>query len=67
MLDLLDFQPDKGGDLSKLRESQRKRFAPEAIVEDVVALFEDHKKSLTAIFSTPLQANHLQQNTLQLK
>jgi len=45
MLDLLDFQEDKGGDLKKLRESQRRRHAPESIVDDVLALFEDHKKS----------------------
>ena len=45
MLDILDFQEDKGGDLKKLRESQRRRYAPEAIVDDVVALFEDMKKS----------------------
>ena len=46
MLDILDFQEDKGGDLKKLRESQRRRYAPEAIVDDVVALFEDMKKSV---------------------
>ena len=45
MLDLLDFQVDKGGDLKKIRESQRRRHAPESIIDDVVALFEDHKKS----------------------
>ena len=45
MLDVLDFQEDKGGNLEKIRESQRRRHAPESIVDDVVALFEDHKKS----------------------
>ena len=46
MIDLLDFQEDKGGDLKKIRESQRRRYAPESIVDDVLALFEDHKKSM---------------------
>ena len=46
MLDLLDFQEDKGGDLKKIRESQRRRHAPESIVDDVLAIFEDHKKSM---------------------
>ena len=46
MLDILDFQEDKGGDLRKLRESQQRRYAPEAVVDDVVALFEDMKKSM---------------------
>lgn len=45
MLDLVDFQEDKGGSLAKLRESQRKRYQPESIVDDVLNLFEDHKKT----------------------
>ena len=45
MLDLLDFQVDKGGDLERIRESQRRRHASEAVVDDVVALFEDYKRS----------------------
>ena len=46
-LDLLDFQVDKGGDLKKLKESQRRRYAPESTIDDIVALFEDAKKSRT--------------------
>jgi hypothetical protein len=45
MLDLLDFQTDKGGDLKKLKESQRRRYTPEALIDDIVATFEDHKRS----------------------
>ena len=45
MLDLVDFQEDKRGSLAKLRESQRKRNEPESIIDDVVNLFEDHKKT----------------------
>ena len=45
MLDLLDFQVDKGGDLERIRESQRRRHASEVVVDDVVALFEDYKRS----------------------
>ena len=45
MLDVTDFVVEKGGDPNKIRESQRRRHAPEAIVDDVVALYEDHKKS----------------------
>ena len=45
MLDLLDFQADKGGDLKKLKENQRRRYASEALIDDIVATFEDHKKS----------------------
>jgi seryl-tRNA synthetase len=46
MLDILDFQEDKGGNLNKLRESQRRRYAAESTVDDIVTLFEDHKKSM---------------------
>lgn len=52
MLDLLDFQPDKGGDLKKLKDNQRRRHAPESIIDDVVALFEDHKKSSVILLQT---------------
>lgn len=56
MLDLLDFQEDKGGDLKKLRESQRRRHAPESIVDDVLALFEDHKKSASETSFVDMEA-----------
>ncbi len=45
MLDIFDFIPEKGGDPKKIRESQRRRFAPEEVVDEVAALFEDHRKS----------------------
>ena len=45
VLDLVDFQADKGGDLKKLKESQRRRYAPESLIDDIVASFEDVKKS----------------------
>ena len=46
MLDILDFVEEKGGDPRRIRESQRRRHAPETIVDDVLALYEDHKKSM---------------------
>ena len=45
MLDPNDFIAERGGDPNKIRESQRRRHAPESIVDDVIALHEDHKKS----------------------
>ena len=51
MLDVTDFVLEKGGNPNKIRESQRRRHAPEAIVDDVLALYEDHKKSIVL---TPL-------------
>lgn len=46
MLDILDFQEEKGGDLKKVLESQRRRYASATVVEDVVATFEDMKRSI---------------------
>ena len=46
MLDVSDFIVDKGGDPKKIRESQRRRNAPEEIVDQVIALYEDHRRSM---------------------
>jgi seryl-tRNA synthetase len=45
MLDVLDFIVDKGGNPEKIRESQRRRSAPVEVVDEVIALYEDHRKS----------------------
>jgi hypothetical protein len=45
MLDILDFIVDKGGNPEKIKESQRRRYAPEGAVDEVIALYEDHRKS----------------------
>lgn len=54
VLDIKDFIPDQGGDPARIRESQRRRHAPESAVDDIINLFEDHKKSRSEISnSTP--------------
>jgi seryl-tRNA synthetase len=45
MLDVLDFIVEKGGNPEKIKESQRRRYAPESVVDEVIALYEDHRKS----------------------
>ena len=45
MLDVFDFIAEKGGDPKKIKESQRRRYAPEEAVDEVIALYEDHRKS----------------------
>ena len=45
MLDVFDFVEDKGGDPRNIRESQRRRHAPEEAVDQVIALYEDQRKS----------------------
>lgn len=45
MLDVLDFIKERGGDPEKVRESQRRRHADLCVVDDIISLFEDHRKS----------------------
>jgi seryl-tRNA synthetase len=45
MLDVLDFIADRGGDPQKVRESQRRRFADENLVDEVITLYEDARSS----------------------
>ncbi|PHH64871.1 hypothetical protein CDD81_3728 [Ophiocordyceps australis] len=45
MLDVVDFVKERGGDPEKIRESQRRRNASVEVVDEVIALFEDHRKT----------------------
>lgn len=51
MLDLNDFIAERGGDPNKIKESQRKRFAPEEAVDEVIALYEEARRGRN---STPV-------------
>lgn len=51
MLDVVDFVTERGGNPKAVRESQRRRHAPEEVVDEVIALYEDHRKSMTSIVS----------------
>lgn len=48
MLDINDFVTERGGEPEKIRESQRRRYAKPEIVEEVIAMYEDHRRSETA-------------------
>ncbi|KAK3637855.1 Cytosolic seryl-tRNA synthetase [Elasticomyces elasticus] len=45
MLDINDFIKERGGDPAKIKASQRKRHAPEEVVDEVIELFEEHRKT----------------------
>lgn len=51
MLDLADFVSDRGGNPNRIKESQRKRFAPEAAVDEVVALYEEARRGMCRIIA----------------
>jgi hypothetical protein len=55
MLDVFDFIVEKGGDPKKIKESQRRRYAPEEAVDEVIALYEDHRKSESSLAMTPVE------------
>jgi seryl-tRNA synthetase len=52
MLDLNDFIAERGGNPNKIKESQRKRFAPEEAVDEVIALYEEARKGKFAHVTT---------------
>lgn len=57
MLDVFDFIVEKGGDPKKIKESQRRRYAPEEAVDEVITLYEDHRKSMWRIVCQIVYAN----------
>lgn len=45
MLDVFDFIVEKGGNPQKIKDSQKRRYASEEVVDEVIVLYEDHRKS----------------------
>jgi seryl-tRNA synthetase len=67
MLDVLDFIVERGGNPEKVRESQRKRYAPETVVDEVIELWQDARKSESNWEGNVLVGLHSnQQNTKQI-
>ncbi|KAI9826843.1 MAG: Cytosolic seryl-tRNA synthetase [Thelocarpon impressellum] len=60
MLDVQDFIKERDGDPAKIRESQRRRNAPESAVDEVVALYEDHRKTRYAASQVATKINATQ-------
>ncbi|KAM7221752.1 serine--tRNA ligase, cytoplasmic [Rhypophila decipiens] len=54
MLDINDFITERGGNPDLIRKSQEKRYAPVEAVDEVIVLFEDHKR--TAYAATQINA-----------
>ncbi|KAI1106106.1 seryl-tRNA synthetase [Jackrogersella minutella] len=45
MLDVQDFITERGGNPELIRESQRRRYAPVEVVDEVIEMFEDHRRT----------------------
>ena len=67
MLDVFDFIIDKGGDPSKVKESQSRRYAPPETVDEVIALYEDARKTKYAATQAKQRINELQKEIGQRK
>ncbi|KAJ5812565.1 Cytosolic seryl-tRNA synthetase [Penicillium riverlandense] len=59
MLDLADFIAERGGDPKKIKESQRKRSAPEEDVDIVIALYEEARRARYEVTQFGSQLNAL--------
>lgn len=46
MLDLADFVTERGGSPNKIKESQRRRFASENVVDEVITLYEEARRGM---------------------
>ncbi|KAL2119151.1 hypothetical protein VTJ04DRAFT_6111 [Mycothermus thermophilus] len=60
MLDVNDFIAERGGDPEKIRESQRRRYAPVEVVDEVIAMWEDHRKTNYAATQINAKINEVQ-------
>lgn len=59
MLDLADFITDRGGDPNKIKESQRRRSAPETAVDEVLSLYEEARRGKFSLIICYSDADHL--------
>ncbi|KAI6714291.1 hypothetical protein JHW43_003238 [Diplocarpon mali] len=60
MLDIFDFIKEKGGNPEKIKESQRRRWASEEAVDQVIELYEDHRKTQYAATQINTKINETQ-------
>ncbi|KAL3458042.1 hypothetical protein BJX64DRAFT_237197 [Aspergillus heterothallicus] len=59
MLDLADFISERGGDPNKIKESQRRRSAPESAVDEVISLYEEARRARYQVSQINSQLNAL--------
>ncbi|PHH80638.1 hypothetical protein CDD80_641 [Ophiocordyceps camponoti-rufipedis] len=62
MLDVNDFIADRGGDPEQIRDSQRRRHANVETVDEVIALFEDHRKTNYSATQNSSKINEVQKH-----
>jgi seryl-tRNA synthetase len=60
MLDVNDFIAERGGDPEKIRESQRRRHASVEVVDEIIALFDDHRRTNYSATQVGSEINNVQ-------
>ncbi|EPE34040.1 Class II aaRS and biotin synthetase [Glarea lozoyensis ATCC 20868] len=60
MLDIFDFIVEKGGNPELIKESQRRRNAPVEAVDEVIALYEDHRRTQYSVSQMNTRINDTQ-------
>ncbi|OAA52091.1 Seryl-tRNA synthetase, class IIa [Metarhizium rileyi] len=60
MLDVIDFIAERGGDPEKVRDSQRRRSANVEVVDEIIALFEDHRRTQYSATQVNSKINEVQ-------
>ncbi|TWU77486.1 Cytosolic seryl-tRNA synthetase [Metarhizium rileyi] len=60
MLDVIDFIAERGGDPEKIRDSQRRRSANVEVVDEIIALFEDHRRTQYSATQVNSKINEVQ-------
>lgn len=67
MLDILDFIAERGGDPKKVKESQRRRYTKEEVVDEVIELWQDAYKTRYQADQARAEIGKVQKEIGQLK
>ncbi|KAF2405270.1 seryl-tRNA synthetase [Trichodelitschia bisporula] len=67
MIEIQDFIVERGGNPEKIRESQRRRGAPVEIVDQIIEMFEDHRRTQYAATQIGSKINEIQKQIGQKK
>ncbi|KAI6355872.1 hypothetical protein MCOR25_008078 [Pyricularia grisea] len=60
VLDVTDFITERGGNPEKIRESQRRRHAPVEVVDEIITMWDDHRRTQYAATQMNAQINDVQ-------
>lgn len=67
MLDILDFIEERGGDPKKVKESQKRRYADEGLVDEVIELWQDARRTRYVADQKRAEIGKVQKEIGQLK